>query len=234
MITAAIALLLHGIYLTLRVSGGSGSFPRPLSAKEEKECLERFAAGDMAARNLLIERNLRLVAHVIKKYYTTDEDQDDLISIGTVGLIKAVTTFKNDKGTRLATYAARCIENELLMHFRSQRKQKCEISLSDPIDTDKDGNTIALMDVICADDSIIEKIDAADTERQLRRFVNDRLDERECTIITMRYGLGGEHPLTQREIASMSGISRSYVSRIEKRALEKLEQAFNELSITSL
>lgn len=222
MLSGLIGLLLQCIVFPLRIS--SGSFPKPLSAKEEREYLERCRAGDMEARNLLIEHNLRLVAHVIKKYYTATNDQDDLISIGTIGLIKGVTTFQASKGTRLATYAARCIENEILMHFRAQKKLAAEVSLSETIETDKEGNGLALMDVISADNSEMEHVDILDLEQKLRRLVAEVLDPREREIVILRYGLGGRTPLTQREIAKHCNISRSYVSRIEKKALLKLRE----------
>jgi len=226
MLSGLIGLFLQCIVFPLRIS--SGSFPKPLGAKEEQELLERYQNGDMEARNKLIEHNLRLVAHVIKKYYTASADQDDLISIGTIGLIKGVSTFKPAKGTRLATYAARCIENEILMHFRAQKRLSAEVSLSETIETDKEGNSLALMDVISADNSEMEHVDMLDTEIKLHRLVAERLDPREREIIVMRYGLGDCKPLTQREIAKLCNISRSYVSRIEKKALEKLREGLDE------
>lgn len=213
MLTAWIALLLNSLCFSLRLSGGTGSFPRPLKAAEEREYLERMAGGDLEARNKLIEHNLRLVAHIMKKYYTQSSDQDDLISIGTIGLIKGITTFKPDKNVRLATYASRCIENEILMHFRSQRKLQGEVSLSDTLDGDGDGNALSLMDVISVDDNMLEELDARDSCVRIRRCVAQCLDEREAMIINLRYGLGGRAPLTQREIATQCGISRSYVSQ---------------------
>lgn len=226
MLSAWIILLLNSLVFSLRLSDGGGSFPKPLKAAEERECLERFAAGDMEARNILIEHNLRLVAHIVKKYYTQTGGQDDLISIGTIGLIKGISTFKPDKNVRLATYASRCIENEILMHFRAQRKLQGEVSLSDTLDPDGEGNALSLMDVISVDDDMLENLDARDSCIQVRKYVESRLNEREKKIITMRYGLDGKPPRTQREIAAESGISRSYVSRIEKRALKKLKDAF--------
>ena len=223
MLSATILLLLNGIYLTLRISG-SGSFPRPLTEKEEREYLLASASGDINARNMLIERNLRLVAHVIKKYYIASRDHEDLISIGTVGLIKAISTFDVSKGARLSTYAARCIENEILMHFRSIKKTVCEVSLSDPLDSEKETNNLALMDVICTDDYILDRLDAEEMNAKLHRQIAACLDERESRIITLRYGLGNGIPKTQKEIAGICRISRSYVSRIEKRALSKLEE----------
>ena len=221
-----IALLLHSLFTTLRLSGPSGSFPRPLKAEEERMYLQQYAAGDLEARNVLIEHNLRLVAHIIKKYYTQSGDQDDLISIGTIGLIKGISTFKADKNVRLATYASRCIENEILMYFRSQRKLQGEVSLSDSLDSDGDGSSLSLMDVIRVEDDMLENLDARDACAKVRRCVAECLTEREARIITLRYGLNGQPPLTQREIAAQSNISRSYVSRIEKKALEKLRACF--------
>ena len=177
------------------------------------------------ARNVLIERNLRLVAHIIKKYYTQSADQEDLISIGTIGLIKGISSFDPSKGARLATYAARCIENEILMYFRSQKKLQGEISLSDSIENDKEGNALQLIDVVGVDDTMLEDLHDRDNALRLHSLLRECLTGREAEIIRLRYGLGGTVPLTQREIASSFGISRSYVSRIEKRALEKLRLA---------
>ena len=223
MLSAALLLFANSLLLTLRLSGG-GSFPRPLRPEEERDCLERAAAGDLAARNTLIEHNLRLVAHVVKKYYTQSADQEDLISIGTIGLIKAISTFDHTKGARLATYAARCIENEILMYFRAQRKLQGEVSLSDPIETDREGNALELIDIVGTEDTLLEDLHQQESARKLRRLVGEALTAREAEIIRLRYGLGGTVPLTQREIASAFGISRSYVSRIEKRALGKLRE----------
>ncbi|MEQ2442534.1 RNA polymerase sporulation sigma factor SigK [Pseudoflavonifractor sp. CLA-AP-H29] len=214
MLTAWLLLMLNGLFVTLRLSGGNGgSFPRPLKAEEERMYLERCAAGDLEARNVLIEHNLRLVAHIIKKYYTQTDDQDDLISIGTIGLIKGISTFKADKNVRLATYASRCIENEILMHFRSRKKMQGEVSLSDTLEADGDGSSLSLMDVISVDDDMLDNLDARESCIKVRRCVRDCLNEREAMIIGLRYGLGGQNPLTQREIAARCGISRSYVSR---------------------
>lgn len=212
MLSAWIILMLNSLVFSLRLSDGGGSFPKPLKAEEERSCLERFAAGDMEARNILIEHNLRLVAHIVKKYYTQTGGQDDLISIGTIGLIKGISTFKPDKNVRLATYASRCIENEILMYFRAQRKLQGEVSLSDTLDADGDGNALSLMDVIRVDDDMLENLDARDSCIQVRKYVEQCLSEREKKIITMRYGLDNRPPRTQREIAAESGISRSYVS----------------------
>ena len=224
---AAAFLFLNTMYLMLRVSPASGSFPRPLSAEEEREALLKSAAGDIQARNLLIEHNLRLVAHVIKKYYASREDQDDLISIGTFGLIKAISTFDATKGARLATYASRCIENEILMHFRAQRKSAGDVSLSDYIETGKEGNALSLMDVVCTEEDLFEDLETRQTYLRLHRYLRSELTSREQKILILRYGLGGKPPLTQRETAQLCRISRSYVSRIEKRALEKLQAAFS-------
>ena len=212
----------------LRLSDAQGSFPKPLSPAEEQEYIQAYLDGDISARNILIERNLRLVAHIIKKYYTQSGDQDDLISIGTVGLIKGISTYRPDKGVRLATYASRCVENEILMHFRSQKKSAGDVSLSDSIDTDKDGNSLSLMDVISVDDDMLENLSSRETTKRLREYIQKRLTAREKLIIDMRYGLDGKKPKTQRETAEVCGISRSYVSRIEKKALEKLQKCFEE------
>ena len=228
MLSPWIYLMMNGLFFTLRLSGGSGSFPRPLKAAEEREYLERAAQGDLEARNLLVEHNLRMVAHIVKKYYAQTGDQDDLISIGTIGLIKGISTFKSDKNVRLATYASRCIENEILMHFRAQKKLAGEVSLADSLDGDDDGSSLSLMDVIAVDDNMLEELDTRDACRKVRHCVDTCLTDRERSIITLRYGLDDRPPRTQREIASRCGISRSYVSRIEKRALEKLEQAMRE------
>ncbi len=225
MLSAAIYLLTHSILLSLHLSGGAGSFPKPLSAAEERECLARFASGDIAARNSLIEHNLRLVAHVVKKYYAQESEQDDLISIGTIGLIKGISSFKPEKNTRLATYAAKCIENEILMYFRSRKKAQNEVSLSDTLETDKDGNTLSLLDVVGVDDTMYADLQDKEDCVRVRALVREVLTPREREIISLRYGLGGHLPRTQREIAAKLGISRSYISRIEKRALEKLEEA---------
>ena len=205
---------------------GGGASPPPLSAAREAELLEKSRNGDDGARNELIEHNLRLVAHIVKKYYNTGADQDDMISIGTIGLIKAVSTFNTDKGIHLATYASRCIENEILMFFRNQKKTAQDVFISDPIDTDKDGNTLTLIDVIADKSDIADEIDTKIKVEKLRVILPVCLTERERLIIEMRYGLCGREELTQREIAKKLNISRSYVSRIEKSALEKLRKQF--------
>ena len=209
---------------------GSGSFPKPLSEKQEKEYLERAANGDNEARNKLVEHNLRLVAHIIKKYYGVQTEQDDLVSIGTIGLIKAINTFKPDKNIRLSSYASRCIENEILMHFRSVKKSAQDVSLNETIDTDKDGNPLTLMHIMAVDDTILDDLDRKLNSRKLGQFIREELSGREKTVILLRYGLGGTEPLTQKEIAKQLGISRSYVSRIETKALKKLKKRFDSSS----
>ena len=217
---ASVWLLLSSLFYSLQLH--SCSFPKPLSAEEERHYLSLSAQGDLEARNILVERNLRLVAHVMKKYYAQTADQEDLISIGTIGLMKGVTTFDPSKGARLATYAARCVENEILMYFRSQRKSAQDVSLSDYIDTGADGAPLELMDVISEDRDLLEELTAREAETLVRRAVEKCLTEQERQVIRLRYGLEGEEPLRQRQVAERTGISRSYVSRIEKRALEKL------------
>ena len=212
MLSAALLIFANTLLFSLRLSG-VGSFPKPLSAAEERAWLDRWAQGDPEARNVLIERNLRLVAHIIKKYYTQSADQEDLISIGTIGLIKGISSFDPSKGARLATYAARCIENEILMYFRSQKKLQGEVSLSDSIDTDQDGDALELMDVVGVEDTMLEDLHDRDNARRLRGLVQECLTPREAEIVRLRYGLGGTVPLTQREVAASFGISRSYVSR---------------------
>lgn len=220
-------ILSNLVYFALHVTG-AGSFPKPLSAAEERRLVELLEKGNAEAKNTLIEHNLRLVAHIVKKYSGGQVEQDDLISIGTIGLIKAVSTFNSSKKIRLATYAARCIENEILMYFRSLKKSSQDVLISDPVDTDKDGNTLTLIDIISDDTNIVDDIDLKIKSAQLKRFIRDSLDSRERTIITMRYGLGGTDDLTQREVAQRLGISRSYVSRIEKKAISKLKCLFDE------
>ena len=228
MLASTFLLLVNGAFFTLRLGNRSGSFPRPLSAEEESRCVERWLAGDAEARNTLIEHNLRLVAHIIKKYYTSEDEQDDLISIGTIGLIKGVSTYRPDKGVRLATYAARCIENEVLMYFRGAKKSLGDVSLSESIDSDAEGNALMLMDILADDEDMAEQISFNELCGRLGGYVERHLDAREAEIIRLRYGLSGAEPLTQRETAKKCGISRSYVSRLEKRALEKLKRAMEE------
>lgn len=219
--------MLNSLVFTLRLAGNTGSFPRPLKPEEEQRYLALAAQGDTDARNTLVEHNLRLVAHIVKKYYSQTCDQDDLISIGTIGLIKGISSFDPGKKVRLATYASRCIENEILMYFRARRKLQGEVSLSDTLDNDQEGANLSLMDVIRIDDTMLEDLDIKDSRKKVRRLVEERLSPREKRIIILRYGLDGRAPLTQREIAFQCAISRSYVSRIEKKALEKLREGFD-------
>lgn len=216
-------------FFILHVCGG-GSFPKPLSEKQEKIYLERCANGDKEARNKLVEHNLRLVAHIIKKYYGAQSEQDDLVSIGTIGLIKAVDTYDMNKNIRLSSYASRCIENEILMHFRNAKKSAQDISLNETIDTDKDGNPLTLLDIMAVDDNIIDTLDLKFNSRKLGQYINEELDEREKKIIILRYGLDGNDPMTQKNVAKLLNISRSYVSRIETRALKILKKRFNSSS----
>ena len=220
-------LMENMLYFALHMESGT-VFPKPLSAQQEAEAFRRMAEGDTSARSELIEHNLRLVAHVVKKYYTSNADTEELISIGTVGLIKAVSTFNNSKSTRFATYAAKCIDNEILMYFRSAKKSARDVYLDEPVDVDKDGNSMSLMDIIAEDDNMVDRIDTMIKSRQLYGFVENSLDEREREIILYRYGLYGKKPLTQREVAEKLDISRSYVSRIEKKALEKLKNEYEQ------
>jgi len=227
MLESALILLMNGLFLMLGIAQGD-SFPKPLSRSEEEQLLLRFRQGDLEARNLLVEHNLRLVVHIIKKYYTQPEEAEDLISIGTIGLIKGINTYKGDRGVRLATYASRCIENEVLMHFRSLKKSAGDMSLSEALDLDGEGGSLSMMDVLAVEDDMAERIGDMELCAQLRHCVKSCLSPREAEIISLRYGLGGAAPLTQRETAEKCGISRSYVSRIEKKALEKLRQALGE------
>ena len=220
---AAAWLMLSSLMYSLQLS--PGSFPKPLSQKEETYYLQLAAEGDLEARNILIERNLRLVAHIMKKYYAQASDQEDLISIGTIGLIKGISTFDASKGARLATYAARCAENEILMHFRSLRKSAQDVSLSDYIETGADGAALSLMDVVGDDTDLLDRVTTREQIRQLRKSMESVLTDQERQVIQLRYGLGGLPPMRQREVAQITGISRSYISRIEKRALEKLRKA---------
>ena len=222
----AVWLMLSSMLCSLQLQ--SGSFPKPLTAKEEQYYLEKAAQGDLEARNVLIERNLRLVAHIMKKYYAITSDQEDLISIGTIGLIKGISTFDASKGARLATYAARCVENEILMYFRAQKKSAQDVSLSDYIETGADGAALSLMDVVAEEEDLLETVSRREGVRAVCDAVRDRLTPQERLVIELRYGLGGGAPLRQREVAEKTGISRSYVSRIEKRALEKLRQALTD------
>ena len=230
MLGAAVWLMISSILYSLRLSTDAGSFPKPLSAKEERHYLALVAQGDIQARNVLVERNLRLVAHIMKKYYTQTSDQEDLISIGIIGLIKGISTFDASKGARLATYAARCVENEILMYFRGQRKSAGDVSLSEIIETGKDGSALSLMDVVCSDEDLFEQLSDQETYDKLYEKIDTCLDDREKKVIVLRYGIGNRSPMTQNEVASLCGISRSYVSRIEKKALSKLEEALRDES----
>ncbi len=202
------------------------SFPPPLSKDEEKSAFERMRAGDKKAREVIIERNLRLVSHIIRKYYSAYQYPDELLSVGSLGLIKAVDSFKSEYGTRFATYGAKCVQNEILMYFRGQKKGQNEVSINDTIDVDKDGNPLTYLDVISVDENIADNIDLKIHTTRLAELIGTVLDKREREIVTLRYGLEGYKPLTQREVAAHLRISRSYVSRIEKRALEKLRDSF--------
>lgn len=203
-------------------------FPKPLTRAEELACFEQMETGDIQARNRIIEHNLRLVVHVVKKYRSSPEEQEELVSIGTFGLMKAVDTFDFRKGARFSTYAARCVENEILMHFRARKKHLSDISMNEPAMTDKDGNTLTLMDTLEDGTDLEEQVDLAIHTELLYRFLQESLDERELEILTHRYGLYGHIPLTQREVAKALGISRSYVSRLEKKALAKLRERYDE------
>jgi len=222
MLTAA-WLMLSTLLYSLQLN--TGSFPKPLSVEEERHYLTLAQSGDLEARNILIERNLRLVAHIMKKYYAQTKDQEDLISIGTIGLIKGISTFDASKGARLATYAARCVENEILMYFRAQKKSAQDVSLSDYIETGTDGAPLALMDVVAEDCDLLEQVSCREQALQLRRAMAEALTPQERQVIELRYGLKGQSPKRQREVAQLTGISRSYVSRIEKKALQKLRGA---------
>ena len=219
---ATVWLMLSGLMYSLQLQ--NGSFPKPLTKEEENHYLALAAQGDIQARNVLIERNLRLVAHIMKKYYAQTADQEDLISIGTIGLIKGIESFDSSKGARLATYAARCVENELLMYFRSQKKSSQDVSLSDYIETGSDGAALSFMDVVAQDDDMLERISNREDIRKALRAVDRVLTPQERQVIVLRYGLEGNPPCRQREVANQIGISRSYVSRIEKKALQKLRQ----------
>ena len=228
---SALFELLTGNFLFFALHFDSRSvFPKPLSAKEERECFERMAQGDKAAKDKLIEHNLRLVAHIIKKYYGNQSEQDDLVSIGTIGLIKAINTYDISKKIKLSSYASRCIENEILMHFRNAKKTAQDISLNEAIDSDKDGNPLTLLDIMAVDDNILEQIDFQLNSKKLGQFINEELSPREKMIIVMRYGLDGCEPLTQKKIAQKLNISRSYVSRIETKALKLLRKRFDNSS----
>ncbi len=227
LVTGLFPFLIKPFMLAVSYVSTSNSFPLPLTPEEEAMYLERYEKGDEEARNVLVERNLRLVAHIVKKYGNIGCDQDDLISIGTIGLIKGITTFDRSKGTRLATYAARCIENEILMTIRSNKKIKTEVSLQEPIGIDKEGNEISLLDLLGTEpDKILDEVELKMQIKKLYKKMTSVLKKRERIVIELRYGICNGGSMTQREIAKMLGISRSYVSRIEKRAVKKLYKAF--------
>ncbi len=217
------SMLLHIAFMILGVEP-TQKFPPALSKEEEAKYFELHKMGDEKAREKLIEHNLRLVAHVVRKYYTTNKNTEDLISVGTIGLIKAIDSFNDSNGTKFATYAAKCIQNEILMLFRSQKKIGCEVSLNDTIDIDKDGNPLTYLDIISTEDTIVEDLDKKIMINKAIGYIRDNLDEREKQILIMRFGLGNTEAYTQREVATKLSISRSYVSRIEKSALEKINK----------
>ena len=225
MFTNLFSLLSGFIHLILGISSPQ-KFPPPLPPDREKECFRLAAEGNEEARQQLILHNLRLVSHIVRKYYASAPNQEDLVSIGTIGLVKAVDTFSVSNGAKFATYAARCIQNEILMHFRSQKKLAAEVSLNETIDVDRDGNPLTYIDVVSCDESLPEEIERKIASDRALTYIKTRLTPRERQIITLRYGLSGKRPLTQREIADRMSISRSYVSRIEKSALDKLREAF--------
>ena len=221
-----LSFLSEYLYLLILHICHSDSFPKPLSKSEEDKYINLAYKGDKSAKNILVEHNLRLVAHIIKKYYHNTNDQEDLVSIGTIGLIKAINTYKPDKNIKLSSYASRCIENEILMHFRNNKKSAQDLSLNDSIDTDKDGNPLTLMDILYVDDNIIDNLDTKLNLEKLYKYIDEVLNKREKEIIILRFGLMGYEPLTQREIADKLNISRSYVSRIEKKALIELRKKY--------
>lgn len=223
--------MLNFIYLFLRVSGGQ-NFPPPLPPEEEYEYFKKAKQGDALAREKLIEHNLRLVAHIVKKYYTSNKNQEDLISVGTIGLIKAIDSYDIENGTKFATYAGKCLQNEILMYFRAQRKTANEVSINETIDIDKDGNPLTYIDIIASEDTIADDLDIKIKSAKALKIINSELNDREKDIIVMRYGIGKERAITQREIAKKLGISRSYVSRIEKGALEKINELLSRPGFT--
>ena len=227
MLYSALMLMMSSAFLMLRLSP-SGSFPKPLSAEEERDALAAWKSGDTSARDRLIEHNLRLVAHSTKKYYAQCDDTDDLISIGTIGLIKAISTYDPEKNVKLATYASRCIEIEILMYLRSVRRKATEVSLTDALEADEDGGGLALMDILSEEMDLDERLMLEEQSKKLYQAIDAELDAREQKVVRLRYGLGGKQPLTQRETAELLGISRSYISRIEKKALAKLREKMND------
>ena len=228
MLSTTFMLLLSGALMMLRLGENTSSFPRPLKPAEEEKYVREMLEGSLEARNILIEHNLRLVMHIIKKYYTTSADAEDLVSIGTIGLIKGISTFRPDKGVRLATYASRCIENEILMHFRGQKKSANDVSLSGVLESDGEGDGPSILDTISDDKDLWEDLSRMESIYCVRRAVDEALTEREAKIIRLRYGLSGRPPMPQREVAEIMGISRSYISRIEKKALMKLREHMGE------
>ncbi|MBR7073097.1 MAG: RNA polymerase sporulation sigma factor SigK [Eubacterium sp.] len=225
MLSAILSFLSANVlYFILHIQNPS-SFPKPLSAKEERYYLEKMAQGDKNARGVLIERNLRLVSHIVKKYYSKTNDTDDLISIGTIGLIKAIDSFDYKKGTRLSTYASRCIENEILMHFRTLKKSGNDVLLGDTIEIDRDGNPLTIEDLLADDTDLAEELEMKTRWSEVKRYIDNMDDEREREIIILRYGLNNKKPLTQREVAERLNISRSYVSRIEKKILNDIRKS---------
>ena len=224
MLASAFLLLLNGAFLSLRLGAGSGSFPRPLPAKEERRCVERWMQGDLEARNTLIEHNLRLVVYIARRFENTGVGLEDLVSIGTIGLIKAINTFRADRNIKLATYASRCIENEILMHLRKVGSRRSEVSIDEPLNTDWDGNELLLSDVLGTDGDEVSRPLEEDAERAALYAAVDSLSERERDIITLRFGLGGRAEATQKQVADRLGISQSYISRLEKRILLRLRR----------
>ena len=221
-----LSLIISKLFLMFLRASAPNSFPPPLKAKQEQALFKKFKEGDKRAREALIEHNLRLVAHIVKKYYSSSSFQDDLVSIGIIGLIKSIDTYDIDRGAKFTTYASKCIQNEILMYFRSQKKHQNEVSLSETIDIDKDGNPLTYSDIISCDDTIAEGIELKIYSRKAVEIIKRVLNEREKQIIVLRYGLNNRRPITQREIADLLNISRSYVSRIEKSALEKIKDEF--------
>ncbi len=219
-------ILLSNLLILALHLDNSSIFPPPLSEKAEKKCLEEMKKGSVEAKDKLIEHNLRLVVHIIKKYYSQESENEELISIGTVGLIKAINSFNPDKGVKLATYASRCIENEILMYFRNQKKTSLDISFDEPIETDAQGNPLTLIDIISVDDTIVDDLSLKTDISLLLKFVNEIDNPRDRNLIIMRYGLDGNEPKTQNEIAQKYNISRSYVSRLETKVLKKLKKRF--------
>ena len=228
MLSTTFMLLVSSALLMLRIGENGSSFPRPLKGKEEQEYIQRMLEGDAEARNVLIEHNLRLVMHIIKKYYTKSADAEDLVSIGTIGLIKGVSTYRADRGVRLATYASRCIENEILMYFRGLKKSANDVSLSGTLAGETEGEGLSILDTIADDSDMLEDLARQESISRVRASVDRVLSGREAEVIRLRYGLDGCEPLTQREVAARLNISRSYVSRIEKKALEQLKNSLEQ------